>query len=316
MRVNRISFLVAVFLSLLLSSLGTAQVSAQGMGRFSEWSAPVNLGPVVNSEFVDIAPAISPNGLSLYFASDRPRGFGGQDIWVSRRARLADPWGTPENLGPPINTIDGDGTPYLSSDEHWLYFSSSRPGGCGSSDLWLSWRGDVKDDFGWQPPANLGCIINSNRPDGGPVYFQEADTQTIRLYFQSSRGDGVGRFDIYSSRLRGDGVFGSAELVWELSSPQDDVHPSLRRDGLELFLQSNRVGSLREGYSDLWVSTRETVWDAWSTPMNLGTIVNTKDIDGGPALSADGTVLFFHSDRPGGYGDNDLYMAVRRRLDK
>src|SRR5881296_771925 len=62
----------------------------QRFGPFSDWSAPVNLGPVVNSGSDDFHPAISPNGLSLYISSGRPGGLGGNDIWVSQRASLDD----------------------------------------------------------------------------------------------------------------------------------------------------------------------------------------------------------------------------------
>src|SRR5713226_1041346 len=67
-------------------------------GEFSDWSEPVNLGPVVNSEFNDQHPAISVDGLSLYISSDRPGGFGDMDIYVSHRASLDDDWGPPQNL--------------------------------------------------------------------------------------------------------------------------------------------------------------------------------------------------------------------------
>ena len=71
---------------------------------FGEWSVPVNLGPLVNSPFDDISPHVSQNGRSLYFASTRDSGsFGGEDIWISRRASGDDAWGVPVNLGPIIN---------------------------------------------------------------------------------------------------------------------------------------------------------------------------------------------------------------------
>src|SRR3989475_1415767 len=73
-------------------------------GQFSDWSEPVNLGSVVNSEADDFHPAISPNGLSLYISSGRTEGLGGikslggMDLWVSQRASLDDAWGVPQNL--------------------------------------------------------------------------------------------------------------------------------------------------------------------------------------------------------------------------
>src|SRR5207244_2627846 len=71
-----------------------------GSPKFSGWSTPVNLGPVINSVLRENGPAISKDGLSLYFGSFRAGGFGGSDIWVSHRASVDDSWGSPVNLGP------------------------------------------------------------------------------------------------------------------------------------------------------------------------------------------------------------------------
>ena len=78
-------------------------------GEFSDWSAPIWLGPIVNSSEDDLHPAISHNGLSLYITSRRSGGFGNLDIWVSQRDTRDDPWGPPQNLGqtstlPPTST--------------------------------------------------------------------------------------------------------------------------------------------------------------------------------------------------------------------
>src|SRR5262245_35741266 len=130
-------------LSLTLTALvvlGLAAYYASADPEFSEWSAPVNLGPTINSPFTEAGPAISKNGLSLYFYSNRPGGFGSNDIWVSQRASLDAPWGEPVNLGPNINTSDGEITPSLSRDGHWLFVAGNRPGGFGDSDIWASWR--------------------------------------------------------------------------------------------------------------------------------------------------------------------------------
>jgi len=305
----RFAVLLAV---LLLGSLGGGVASAQGLGRFSEWSKPVNLGPMINSELAESLPSISRNGLSLYFSSNRPRGFGRTDIWVSQRTGLDAPWGVSQNPGPNINTKSTDYAPNFSPDGYWMFFSSDRPGGCGSVDLWVAWRPDPEDDFGWGPPGNLGCIINTSEHDITPAYFEEAETGIITLYFGSPRPGGLGNYDLYASQLRRDLFFGSAALVWELSTPESDFHPAIRRDGLEMLLTSNRPGG--SGGLDLWVSTRDTTRDAWSTPVNLGPLVNTGAIEGGPALSADGTALYFYSTRPDGYGDFDLYVTYRTRI--
>src|SRR5438445_7377277 len=132
----------------------------------SMWSDPVNLGPVVNTSANENHPALSPDGLSLYITSTRTGGVGSgigtEEIWVSRRASLTDPWGPPQNLGPTINYPDfATGSPNFSPDGHRLFFHSIRPGGYGNADLYVSWRDDIHDDFGWQTPANLGPGVNS-----------------------------------------------------------------------------------------------------------------------------------------------------------
>src|SRR5712691_688333 len=135
--------------------------------QFSEWSAPINLGRVVNSAFADRTPELSSDGLSLYFASNRPGGFGATDIYVAHRVGPDQPWGSPANLGAVINTRGIDGVAHLSRDGHRLYFSSGRAGGFGSNDIWLSWRGNKKDEFAWETPVNLGPQVNSTGFEGG-----------------------------------------------------------------------------------------------------------------------------------------------------
>jgi len=210
---------------MLLAVLACAAIS--NAQQFSDWSAPVNLGPVVNSAFTDQHPAISKDGLRLYISSDRPGGFGAQDIWVSRRASLEDPWETPVNLGPNINSGGDDYAPSPSTDGHVLFFHSNHPGGCGGFDLYFSRRQDKFDDFGWEPARNLDlfgrdlqgpllCTVNTTFDDAGPTYFQDETGKTV-LYFNSNRPGGLGNFDFYVTTLQADGTWGFAEPVSELS---------------------------------------------------------------------------------------------------
>src|SRR6266481_3413432 len=98
----------------------------------SEWSPPVNLGSAINTAAVEANPTLSPDELSLYFQSDRSLGYGGTDIWVSRRACETCPWEEPENLGSLINTSGNEGAPSISLDGHLLFFySAGLPGGQG-----------------------------------------------------------------------------------------------------------------------------------------------------------------------------------------
>jgi Tol biopolymer transport system component len=281
------------------------------MGPFSAWSAPVNLGPSINTPHSELHMAISGDELSLFFASDRPRGFGRNDLWVAERPGRDEDWGPAQNLGPRFNTNKDEVCPLVSPDAQWLFFCSRGLGGLGGLDVFAAFREDTSDNFGWGDPVNLGPGVNSEFEDGDPTLVVDSETSLTKMYFASTR-PGLGDYDIYLSTLSDDGAFGPAVLVPELSSPQRDAHPTIRRDGLEIFLASNRPGSA--GGIDLWVSARPTTRDAWSTPLNLGPTVNTVADERAPYLSADGERLYFTSDRPGGFGGNDFYVITRNRL--
>ena len=258
----------------------------------SEWSEPVNLGAVVNSNVADGSPTLSKDGLSLYFNSTRPGGFGGGDLWVSQRACDDCPWGPPVNLGPVINTPAAENRPSLSVDGHVLFFFSGRPGGQGDNDIWVSRRADPKDDFGWEQPVNLGPDVNTPTAEQAPWYVQND------LYF--ARGlVTAGAQDIYVAVVHRDGeTRGPAVIVAELNvSGVNDAGPTVRADGREIIFSSTRPGAL--GINDLYTSTRRSVHDPWSPPVNLGTPMNSTGIDQQPSLSHDGRTLFFASSRPG-----------------
>jgi hypothetical protein len=282
--------------------------------QFSAWSTPTNLAPV-NSTVVDGCPAISRDGLSLYFASNRTGSYGGLDIYVTHRESLVDPWEAPVNLGTTINTTYNDLCPALSTDGHLLFFASNRPG-CGGIDIYVSRRQDKSQDFGdrgWGPPQNLGCTVNSDKDDFGPNYFEVNDVGI--LYFNSNRDGGAGGLDIYEATREADDAFGIPSFgppapVSELNTVSNDQQPSVRRDGLEVIFTSDRPGGL--GLSDLWVATRASTSDPWSTPQNLGAPVDGSAVDARPALSWDGTELYFGSTRQG--GSQDLYVSTRSKI--
>jgi hypothetical protein len=279
-----------------------------GAPKFSEWGTPQNLGCVVNSPFDDAGAALSKNGLSLYFGSNRPDGSaGGFDIWVSRRASVDAPWGPPENLGTIVNTAANEAVPSFSRDGHWMFFNSNRDG---SSDIWASWRDDVHNDFAWQPPVKLGEGVNSAQFEAGPGYFENESGRPLLFL---GKGASALTSDIYVSELQPDGSFGQAVVVPELSSAQADQRPSVRFDGLEIFF-----GRLFPpgGNFELMVSTRDSVSDPWGIPTNLGPTVNSPVEDAQPHIAADRVTLLFSSTRSGGCGTQvnaDLYMTTRTK---
>jgi len=271
--------------------------------RAAAWSTPVNLGAAINSPDSDSGPALSRDRLTLYFASTRPGGFGAADLYVARRARADCAWDWPVNLGPVINTASFELTPALSRDEHQLFFVSPRASGL--ADIWVSYRGNVHDDFGWQPPVMLGPAINTTTAiDSKPSYFQSRKGGLPQLFFHSNRPGGAGGQDIYVAD-----AFGAAVLIPELNTPQNDAGATISRGGLEMFFQSDRPGGF--GATDLWVSVRSSVFSPWSAPENLGDVVNSAFDDQIAGLSAGGDTLLFTSNRPGGFGMADIYMTTR-----
>jgi len=195
----------------------------------------VNLGAPVNSPATEQAPALSPDGLSLYFSSDRPGGLGATDLWVSQRDCGECPWNAPVNLGSVVNSTAGDAGPSLSIDGHLLFFTSSRSGGQGLNDIYVSRRTNPKDDFGWRPPVSLGGEVNTAAFEAGPEYLQSAEGGVANFYF--NRGPTGTSQDIYLAAVTRDGeTLGPAVLVLELSDPAaNDAASTLAPMGARCF---------------------------------------------------------------------------------
>ena len=301
-----------------------SQQHADDAPRFSDWSAPVNLGPPVNSAFGQQNPFISKNGLSLYFDCGNcpgnipaPGGGPSRDIYVSQRASVDEPWGPPQPVTA-LNTPFNEGGVSLSQGGHQLYFfSGDRPDGLGGNDIYVSRRHDKRDDFGWQPAENLGGV-NTPFSEGGPETFEDDATGAVTLCFASDKPGGPGLTDIYCSTQQPDGTYGPSVLAEGLNTPSREETPAIRRDGLEIVLGSDRPGSQGSGVQgvDLWVATRASTSDPWSTPVNVGPVVNGPTQDATPALSWKGTELYFASPRPGNVGSTmfDIWVATRIKL--
>jgi hypothetical protein len=285
---------------------GTARRSAE---TFGEWSSPINVGPPVNTEYNDNYAILSRDELTMYFTSDRPGGVGGDDLWFTTRASLEDPWGDPENMSA-LNSTVADSLAVLSSDEHVMFFHSTRPGGCGAGDIWMTRRHNKRSQE-WEPPANLGCVLNTASTEIAPAFFEDPETEQVTLFYGSNR-PGSQDFDVYASVVGEDGYFGPGVLVPEFSSAGRDTRIFIRKDGLEAFITSNRTGG--QGLIDIWTSTRDTLDGQWSTPVDLSFPVNTPADDGSPWLSRDGTTLYLFSTRSGGYGLRDIWYTTRAKL--
>ena len=164
--------------------------------REGYWSAPVNMGPPVNTRFWESQPVLSADGRTLFFSSKRPGGQGGKDIWYCRLTEDGD-WTEAVNAGERINTDQNEEAPFLHPDGKTLYFMSDGHPGMGGYDLFL-----VRlDSTGWSVPLNLGYPINTEFDEG--ALRVEADGSTA--WFSTDRTDiNLGRnsgLDIYSFQL-------------------------------------------------------------------------------------------------------------------
>ena len=150
-----------------------------------EWSEPIplNLGDTIYNY---LYPAISSDGLTLYFSSDMPGGFGDYDLWKATRKSTADDFGRPVNLTSIINTRGREVFPLLRNDS-LLYFSSDGHPGVGGYDLFKS---SLQRNGKWTAPENLGIPINSSYDEMSIVFYPEEVTPSTvveRGYFSSNR---------------------------------------------------------------------------------------------------------------------------------
>ena len=308
----RMLFLLAP-LALLLACVTEPQGPASRIQAMSfansEWSSPVNLGATINTAANEQGPSLSKDGLTLYFGSDRTGGSGSFDLWIARRGCLDCSWDAPVNVGSVVNTAASETGPSLSIDGHLLFFTSTRSGGPGGQDLWVSRRADPQDDLGWGPGVALGPGVNTAANEAGAEYLQTAEEGAGNLYF--NRAPAGGTADLYYAPLTRDGATrGPAIVITELSDAVGtDQGPSLRTDAREIFFFSTRSGGL--GGNDLWTSTRQSSHDPWSPPVNLGSPLNSTAADQQPGLSVDGRTLLFASSRSSGFGGTDIWMSTR-----
>ncbi|MCP4261398.1 MAG: protein kinase [Planctomycetes bacterium] len=233
------------------------------------------------------------------------------DLRVVTSPKHADfTFGEPVNLKEVIPVIDpvNESIDCLSYDGLEIYIQSNRSRGYGGYDIWRLRRNSVDED--WGPLENLGPAVNTEYGEADAAISADG----LSLYFQSGRPGGDGRTDIWitTRATRNDSWGEPVNMGQPINSPDKEGVPWISPDSQELYFDSTRPGGY--GQFDIWVARRATHNEPWGDPENLGPTINTASGDWSPTISPDGLVLYFSSNRPGGYGGADMWMARRASL--
>jgi len=198
------------------------------------WGSPVNLGPKVNSSSSEAWPWLSADGLELYFHSWRPGGYGGVDIWVTRRATKDESWGQAINLGSEVNSSYDEYGPCISPDGLLLFLDTPAGGGYGRSDIRLAKRGSKTEP--WDALMNLGPKVNGPGDDFAPCISPDGST----LYFQTESGGSYANFQasiVPIVDFNNDGNIDTDDLLimicnWGTNETLCDIGPFAWGDGI------------------------------------------------------------------------------------
>ena len=277
------------------------------------FDTPKQLPATVNSASAEFAPSVTPDGLSLYFCSNRHTGTADGDVFVSTRASREEPWSPARSIGWPSTTessccISADGLSLLVGEGLTPMMPVRRPNGYGLDDIWVATRPTAEGL--WNEPLNMGPRINSPYDEDTP----ELSSDGRVLIFQSDRPGGSGGIDLWMSvREAPESEWGEpVNLGPVVNSAQSDGTPSLTDDGRHLFFHSNRPPSTTPHAVDLYLTSRRTTSGPWGPPVRLPAPVNTLTFwECYPCVSDDARTLYFVADRwAGTFSYYDIWQSA------
>ena len=271
---------------------------------------PINLGEGINSIYPEYYPSITVDGKTMLFTRRLPLDKPSQlqeDFFVSKNNEYGI-WGKSRPMPNNVNTINNEGAPTISSDGKSLIFVAccneagdygDGRAGYGSCDLFYTKQFGNK----WFTPINLPGNVNSKNWETQPSL--SADGKTLYFIRGVRNKDGKKDSDIYVSQLQNDDDWGSPErLPNTINTPYSEESVHIHPDGQTLYFASR--GHIGMGGSDLFVSRKDKN-GYWSKAQNLGYPINTVFDENSLMVSAKGDIAYLASNRPGGYGDLDIY---------
>ena len=205
----------------------------QSVRQDTTWDKPVKMHLSWTESRNVGAMSLTADGKTLYFTGCRwPDGVGRCDLYQSKLYNSR--WQNPVNLGNTVNSAGWESQPFVSADGNYLLFASTRPGGYGGSDIWLS----VKlNNNRWSPPVNLGDSINTAGNEMAPFLY--ADNKT--LLFSSDGHPGMGKQDLFIARKNKTGIWSKAEnLGYPVNTRYSEINLIYSLDGKHAWLSSDR----------------------------------------------------------------------------
>ena len=220
------------------------------------------------------AITVSQDGDWLFFAADiAGAGIGDFDIYKS--VYTPSGWSEQENLGDSINTDFWESSPAISPDKRALYFSSTRPGGYGGADLYVSY---LKPNGRWTEAVNMGPTINTAGDEMAP--FIHADNQT--LYFTSDGLPGYGGSDLFVLKKLPNGQWGIPEnMGYPINTIENEGSLAVAADGYTAYYASDREDS--RGGLDIYSFTLPTHARPFKTIYVKGVVTDLISKKGLPA---------------------------------
>lgn len=208
-----------------------------------KWTKGVNLGEPINTMDNEGAQTISADGRFLvYTVCNRREDFGSCDLYFAENVN--GKWSKPQNIGATINTYAWESQPSLSADGRTLYFISSRKGGKGKKDIWVTYK---MRNGKWMQPRNLGDVINTKGDESSP--FIHADGQT--LYFSSNGHVGMGESDIFMTTRQADGTWSTPKnLGYPINTKKQENSLVVSLDGKTGYFASDRTDT--KGATDIY----------------------------------------------------------------
>ncbi|MEI6388402.1 MAG: DUF4440 domain-containing protein, partial [Spirochaetota bacterium] len=253
--------------------------------RTAAWSAPVNLGPLVNSGEDEITPVLSSNGLELILDSYRPGGLGASDLWVARRSSKSAAWGKPEWLGPVVNSVGVEHCPTISSDGLTLYFDRTPPGQEAEiGDLMVTTRASLAAP--WGPPVNLGHVLSTH-------YAAHISADSKTLYYSASSPGGKDS-DIWQVPISLDS--GAIALWQDIARGFDEYEKGVNAIDTGIWLANWDEGGVKMMPNIAPIVGKDAisafVEARWSSYESRDMTINLSQVEGfGPIAIARGTYL-------------------------